>query len=93
LAPDIPTALESGVPGLVYATWYGVWAPAGTPSERIEWLNQSINIAITELVKNGQLAQLGVDGITESVEQFQRFINYDVALSAELLRSAGFKPE
>jgi len=36
LAPDIPTAVESGVPGMVYATWYGVWAPAGTPPERVQ---------------------------------------------------------
>lgn len=93
LAPDIPTAVESGVPGLVYATWYGVWAPHGTPPERIQWLNQVINEAIAELVKTGQLAQLGVDGISETVEQFHKFIAADVAQSADLLRSAGFKPE
>jgi len=93
LAPDIPTAIESGVPGMVYATWYGVWAPPGTPAERVQWLNQTINEAIAELVKSGQLAQLGVDGIAESVEQFQKFIAADVTQSAELLRSAGFKPE
>ena len=93
LAPDIPTAVESGVPGLVYATWYGVWAPAGTPPERVQWLNQTINETIAELVKSGQLAQLGVEGISESVEQFQKFIAADVTQSAELLRSAGFKPE
>jgi len=56
-------------------------------------LNQTINEAIAELVKSGQLAQLGVEGISESVEQFQKFIAADVTQSAELLRSAGFKPE
>ena len=56
-------------------------------------LNQTINETIAELVKSGQLAQLGVEGISESVEQFQKFIAADVTQSAELLRSAGFKPE
>jgi tripartite-type tricarboxylate transporter receptor subunit TctC len=59
----------------------------------VQWLNQVINEAIAELVKSGQLAQIGVDGVSESVEQFQKFIAADVAQSAELLRSAGFKPE
>jgi tripartite-type tricarboxylate transporter receptor subunit TctC len=93
LTPDIPTAIESGVPGLVYASWYGVWAPKGTPPERIQWLNQAINEATNEMIKSGQLTQLGIEGITESVDQFQKFITSDVAQSAELLRAAGFKPE
>jgi hypothetical protein len=45
------------------------------------------------MIKSGQLTQLGIEGITESVDQFQKFITSDVAQSAELLRAAGFKPE
>jgi hypothetical protein len=93
LTPDIPTAVESGVPGLVYASWYGVWAPKGTPPDRIQWLNQAINEATSEMIKSGQLTQMGVEGITETVDQFNKFIASDVAQSAELLRAAGFKPE
>jgi tripartite-type tricarboxylate transporter receptor subunit TctC len=93
IAPDIPTAAESGMPGLVYTSWYGIWAPLGTPADRVQFLNSAINEAVGELTKSGAFAALGVDGITESVEQFTRFIAADVAQSAELLRGAGFKPE
>lgn len=31
VAPDVPTAAESGYPGMIYNSWYGVWAPKGTP--------------------------------------------------------------
>lgn len=93
IAPDIPTAVESGAPGLVYTSWYGIWAPLGTPAERVQLLNAAINQAVDELNKSGAFAALGVDAIIESVDQFTKFIAADVAQNAELLRGAGFKPE
>jgi len=93
LAPEVPTAREAGYPGMTYASWYGVWAPKGTPPERIKRLNAAINSAITEQAKAGAWAHLGIDPVTESVEQFSRFIASDVAQGAELLKSSGFKPE
>jgi tripartite-type tricarboxylate transporter receptor subunit TctC len=93
LAPDVPTAAEAGLPGFSYATWYGVWAPKDTPPERVTALNAAINAAVVELGKSGTFASVGVEGITETPEQFRRFIAADVAQSAELLKAAGFKPE
>jgi tripartite-type tricarboxylate transporter receptor subunit TctC len=93
IAPDIPTAAESGVPGLVYTSWYGIWAPLGTPADRVQLLNTAINESVNELNKSGAFAALGIEGIIESVDQFTRFIATDVAQNAELLRGAGFKPE
>lgn len=93
VAPDVPTAAESGYPGLVYVSWYGVWAPKGTPDERVQFLNKAINDAVAELQKAGAWATLGVEPVTETVAQFRKFIAADVAQSAELLKEAGFKPE
>jgi tripartite-type tricarboxylate transporter receptor subunit TctC len=93
LAPDVPTAQEAGVPGFAYASWYGVWAPKGTPPDRVAALNTAINAATAELSKSGALAALGIDAVAETPEQFRRFIAADVAQGAELLKSAGFKPE
>lgn len=93
VAPDIPTAAESGYPGLVYVSWYGFWAPKGTPADRVQFLNRSINEAVAELAKSGQFAALGIEPVSESVEQFRKYIAADVAQSAELLKGAGFKPE
>ena len=93
LAPEVPTARESGFPGMAYSSWYGVWAPKGTPPERIKRLNTAINAAVAEQTKTGAWAQLGIEPVTESVEQFSQFIAGDVAQGTELLRNAGFKPE
>jgi tripartite-type tricarboxylate transporter receptor subunit TctC len=93
LAPEVPTVQEAGVPNFSYVTWYGVWAPKDTPAERVSFLNTAINTAVSELGKSGAFAKLGVEPVTESVEQFKRYIASDVAQSAELLKSAGFRPE
>ena len=93
VAPDVPTAAESGYPGLVYVSWYGVWAPKGTPDERVQFLNKAINESVVELQKAGAWTTLGVEPVTETVAQFRKFVAHDVAQSAELLKEAGFKPE
>jgi len=91
--PDVPTAAESGFPGMVYESWYGVWAPKGLPDERVQLLNKAINKAVAELSKSGSFTALGIEPVTESVDQFRKYITTDVARSAELLRESGFKPE
>lgn len=84
---------ESGLPNFFYASWYGVWAPKGTPPERIVALNAAINSAVKELAKTGAWGSLGIVPVTETPEQFRRFIAADVEQGAELLKSAGFRPE
>lgn len=93
LAPDIPTVQESGIANFEYGSWYGIWAPKETSADRIAALNAAINRAVAELAKSGAFASLGIEPISESPEQFKRFIATDVAQAAELLKTAGFKPE
>jgi tripartite-type tricarboxylate transporter receptor subunit TctC len=91
-APDIPTAAESGMPGLEFASWYGVWGPRGLPNDVVQWLNAAANEATRDLAKSGRLADLGIEAVAETPEEFARFIAADVARNAELLRSANFQP-
>ncbi len=93
LAPEVPTFKESGLPGFAYDSWYGVWAPRGTPADRVVALNAAINTATRELARSGALAALGVEAVAETPEQFARFIASEVTEGAELLKSAGFRPE
>lgn len=93
LAPDVPTVQESGIPKFAYVSWYGVWAPKDTPADRVVFLNSAINKAVGEISKSGAFASLGIEPVTESPEQFKQFIAADVNQGAELLKSAGFKPE
>lgn len=93
LAPDVPTVAESGLANFSYVSWYGVWAPKDTPADRMATLNTAINAAVGELAKSGSFASLGIEPVTESVDQFKRYIAADVGQGTELLKSAGFKPE
>jgi tripartite-type tricarboxylate transporter receptor subunit TctC len=93
VAPEIPTARESGYPNLVYMSWQGMWAPKDTPQDRVNFLNTAINDAVAELVRTGAYSALGIEGVSETVAQFRQYIEKDVAQGAELLQGAGFKPE
>jgi len=93
LAPDVPTVRESGIANFSYVSWYGIWAPKGTPPERVAALNKAINAAVGELGKSGAYAGLGIEPVSETPEQFKRYVAADVTQGAELLKNSGFKPE
>ena len=93
IAPDVPTAVESGYPGFVHSSWYGVWAPKGLAPARQQALNKAFNSAVTELANAGALAPLGIEPVTESVDQFTKYVADDVSKSADLLKASGYRPE
>ena len=91
LAPEIPTAAESGLPGLEHATWYGVWGPKGVPGDVVATLNAAINEAIKALSQEGRLAKLGIEAVAETPAQFMDFARKDLARNTELLKAANFE--
>ena len=93
IMPDVPSVAESGHPNLVTESWYGVWAPKGTPADRVQHLNASVNRAMKALADSGALEQLGVQPVIESIDAFKAYTDRYVKQSAELLAGAGFKAE
>jgi len=91
--PNVPTAVESGYPKFVTESWYGVWAPKNTPQDRVLFLNKAINEAVHQLSKAGAFDPLGIDPVTESVDDFRKYMTAYVSESVDLLKGAGFKPE
>lgn len=91
--PHVPTAIESGYPKFVTESWYGVWAPKSTPVDRVQFLNKAINEAVQQLTKAGSFEQMGIEPVTESVDDFKKYTAGYVSESADLLKGAGFKPE
>jgi tripartite-type tricarboxylate transporter receptor subunit TctC len=57
-APDIPTVDEAGAPGLYLSTWYGLWAPKGTPNNLIIKLNAAVVEALSDPSVRKRLANL-----------------------------------
>ena len=91
--PSVPTAVESGFPNFVTESWYGIWAPKGTPNDRIQLLNRAANEAVQQLVKSGAFEQLGIEPVTETVDEFKKYTQAYIAENADLLKSSGYKPE
>jgi tripartite-type tricarboxylate transporter receptor subunit TctC len=91
LAPDYPTAAESGLPGMDHSSWYGVWGPKKLSAELVAELNSTINNAVQELKTEGQLAKLGIEPVTETPSQFEAFAKSYVTRNGELLKAANFE--
>jgi tripartite-type tricarboxylate transporter receptor subunit TctC len=91
--PEVPTAIESGFPKFVAESWYGIWAPKGTPEDRVQLLNKAANEAVRQLSKAKAFDSLGIEPITETTDEFRKYMAAYISESAELLRSSGFKPE
>jgi len=59
--PDIPTADETGVPGLYMSGWFGFWAPKGTPKDIIARLNAATVEALADPAIQKRFTELGLD--------------------------------
>jgi tripartite-type tricarboxylate transporter receptor subunit TctC len=91
--PNVPTAVESGYPKFVTESWYGIWAPKGTPDDRVQLLNKAANDAVRQLTKAGAFVPLGIEPVFETTDEFRKYTQSYVFESADLLKGAGFKPE
>ena len=69
--PDVPTVAEKGFPGFSAGSWFGFFAPKGTPEPVIALLNKSVNEALPSL--QAQMIREGADPVGGSPEQFGKF--------------------
>ena len=76
--PDLPTAIELGIPGLAADVWFGLMAPAGTPKEAVGWLNREANRVLgTPDVRARFTGQGAVDcGIANAVLPAGEVVNH-----------------
>lgn len=89
--PDVPTMSEAGVPGYAFASWHGVFVPAGTPGEIVSRLNAEINRIISDPVIRDRLASLNIDLVGGSPGEFDAFIRAETEKIRELVRLSGAK--
>lgn len=93
-APDIPTMDESGVPGVYISTWYGLWAPKGTPKEAIDKLGDAARKAMADPAVRAKLAALGQQ-IPAPAEQgaaaLAAFTKAEIDKWHALIKEAGIK--
>ncbi len=88
LLPNVPTANETGFPGYVVTSWYGVLAPANTPRDVITRLNAEIAKAVTAPDARERLVGGGFEPKTTTPEQFSDFIKSEIARYGKVIREA-----
>ncbi|WP_431101746.1 Bug family tripartite tricarboxylate transporter substrate binding protein [Roseateles noduli] len=89
--PDIPSAVEAGIPQYQVATWYGLWAPKGTPKEVIAAMQAELRKAYaTEELKNIWTG-LGTDIPTLYGDAFGKFVHGEVLRWADVVKRSGAK--
>ena len=84
--PDAPTIAESGLPGYEMLIWQGVVAPAGTPANVIQRLNAGIAVAMADPRVKQKLADVGIDPLRSTPEEFGTFLKAELAKWAEVIR-------
>ncbi|MBI3919355.1 MAG: tripartite tricarboxylate transporter substrate binding protein [Betaproteobacteria bacterium] len=90
---DLPTSAEAGFPDLTDDTWYGMFAPADTPRQIVNRLNQELHKALTNPTVMKRLASVGVETQTSTPEELGRFVRSETARIAKVIKSAGIKPK
>jgi len=90
--PDVP-AIEETVPGYDASGWFGICAPAATPTSIVEKLNNEINAVVAEPDTRARLIALGVRPLSMTAAQFGKLIADDTEKWAKVIRSANIKAE
>ena len=88
--PDVPAAIESGVlPGYDVTTWYGFFAPAGTPPVVIATLNKTLNEIIADSVVQERLTKAGVVVRGSTADAFGKFMAAEFVRWNKVREAAG----
>ena len=90
--PDVPTAEEAGLPGYVVSTWYGLFAPAGTPGAIVNRLHAEAVKAMQTPDTKAKLDGIGAEGtVSRSPEEFAALVRADTARYAKIVKEIGLK--
>jgi len=91
LAPDLPTMAEAGLPGFDISTWFGLFAPAGTPPDVVaKWNADVVRILNAPDMRERFTAQ-GAEAAPDSPADFARFVTGELAKYARIVKASGAK--
>ncbi|AVS96648.1 tripartite tricarboxylate transporter substrate binding protein [Paracidovorax avenae] len=87
--PDVPTIAESGVPGYEATSWFGMFAPAGTPAPVVAQLNATIVKVLSMPDIKKKLTEQGAEAAGETPAQFADFIQKESVKWGKVVRESG----
>ncbi|HUL93311.1 MAG TPA: tripartite tricarboxylate transporter substrate binding protein [Burkholderiales bacterium] len=88
--PDVPTTAEAGLPSFqMDGGWFGMFAPAGTPTAVIDRLNKEVRTVLADPAVVKRFQGLGVTSAPTTPEEFRKFLTEETAKYADWVRLAG----
>jgi tripartite-type tricarboxylate transporter receptor subunit TctC len=93
ILPELPTVSEAGLPGFELGSWYGLFAPAGTPADIIRRLHAEAVKALRAPDMKDQFAVLGAEPVGSTPQEFAEVVKRDLAKWAKVAREANVKAE
>jgi tripartite-type tricarboxylate transporter receptor subunit TctC len=91
LLPDVPTVVESGLPGYEAYSWAGFLAPAGTPKDVVQRLSADIGKALSDLQVKQRLYDAGAEAAPTTPEAFGKMLHTEIAKWTKVVRTADIK--
>ncbi|WP_415842162.1 tripartite tricarboxylate transporter substrate-binding protein, partial [Paracidovorax anthurii] len=93
MLPEVPTAKESGLPGMDIDYWIGIGAPAGTPQPVIDKLGRDINAALAQPEAKKKIADMGFSVVANTPAQATQFVLGEIQRWSAIIQQAGIQPE
>lgn len=91
--PDVPTAAEAGVPGYEVSTWYGLWAPKGTPADVQAKVVEDMKKSLASDELKAIWAQNGSEIPNLTMAAYGGFVNSEIKRWAAVVKASGAKLE
>jgi tripartite-type tricarboxylate transporter receptor subunit TctC len=91
LAPELSTLAEAGLPGFDIYTWWGFFAPAGTPKEIVAKWNAEVRRILTTPEMRAFFAQQGAEPSPDSPDEFAALIGGEIPKYAKIIKASGAK--
>jgi len=92
-APELPTMIEAGYPGVVFNLWVGLLAPAGTPGDIISKLNSEVARAVQIADVRNRLLAEGSEPYTMSAAQMAKLMKRETAQWGQIVKAAKIEPQ
>jgi tripartite-type tricarboxylate transporter receptor subunit TctC len=91
--PNVPTSVDGGVPTYQVSTWYGLWAPKGTPKEAVDRMTAELTKALNSPELKEAWTNLGSETPTLTGAAFGGFVDDELKRWGEVAKASGAKLE
>ena len=91
--PEVPTVADSGYPGFEAASWFGLFAPKGTPEAIVNELNRATNEFLKDPKVEARLVQEGADPVAIAPREFAQFVAKETDKWRAVVKESGARSD